>query len=164
MRRGGANQYAPMAGLPALREAIAAKVAEVLRARRRPGSDVTVTSGGTEALFCAIQALVRAGDEVIVLDPAYDSYEPSVTLAGGRTVHVPLRRPGFGLDWEQVRAAITPRTRLLILNFPHNPSGAVLEAATWTRSPTCCATRCASCWPTRSTSTWSSTAARTTAC
>jgi len=87
-----------------------------------------VTSGGTEALFCAIQAFVGAGDEVILLDPAYDSYEPAVTLAGGRTVRVPLRRPGFSPDWEQVRSVLTQRTRLLVLNFPHNPSGTVLTA------------------------------------
>ena len=128
MRRGGANQYAPMAGLPGLREAIAAKVATYYGCSVDPESAVTVTSGGTEALFCAVQALVGAGDEVIVLDPAYDSYEPAVTLAGGRTVHVPLRRPAFSPDWDRVRSALTSRTRLLILNFPHNPTGAVLEA------------------------------------
>jgi methionine aminotransferase len=134
MRRGpGAqNQYAPMPGLPALREAIAAKVAEHYRRHVDPEAAITVTSGGTEALFCAIQALVRAGDEVVLLDPSYDSYEPAVTLAGARAVHVPLlRRPtgeGFvGIDWQRLRDALTPRTRLLIVNFPHNPSGAVLD-------------------------------------
>jgi methionine aminotransferase len=127
MRRGGANQYAPMAGLPRLREAIAAKVATYYGCRVDAESAVTVTSGGTEALFCAIQALVRTGDEAIVLDPAYDSYAPAITLAGGRTVHVPLHRPSFRPDWDRVRAALTPRTRLLILNFPHNPTGAVLD-------------------------------------
>jgi methionine aminotransferase len=128
MRRGGANQYAPMAGLPALREAIAAKVHGLYRRKVDVETDITVTAGGTEALFCAVQALVRPGDEVILLDPAYDSYEPSITLAGGRAVHVPLRRPSFSVDWDRVRASITPRTRLLIVNFPHNPSGAVLES------------------------------------
>jgi methionine aminotransferase len=128
LRRGGANQYAPMAGLPRLREAIADKVAAYYGCRVDPETAITVTSGGTEALFCAIQAIVRPGDEVVLLDPAYDSYEPAVTLAGGRTVRVPLRRPGFSPDWDRVRSALTQRTRLLILNFPHNPSGAVLTA------------------------------------
>jgi methionine aminotransferase len=126
------NQYAPMAGLAALREAIASKVAEHYRRRVDPEAAITVTSGGTEALFCAIQALVRADDEVVLLDPSYDSYEPAVTLAGGRAVHVPLLRSptgeGFvGIDWQRLRDALTPRTRLLIVNFPHNPSGAVLD-------------------------------------
>jgi methionine aminotransferase len=127
-QRGGAgNQYAPMTGLPGLREAIAAKVAEYYGCRANPDSDITVASGGTEALFCAIQAIVRAGDEVILLDPAYDSYEPAITLAGGRAVHVPLLRPGFGVDWQRLQHAISPRTRLLVVNFPHNPSGATLS-------------------------------------
>jgi len=130
MRQGGAgNQYAPMAGLASLRQAIAEKVAGYYGGTVDPGSEVTVTSGGTEALFCAIQAIVRAGDEVILLDPAYDSYEPAVDLAGGRAVHVPLQRPGFGVDWQRLRDAITPRTRLVIVNFPHNPSGATLDGA-----------------------------------
>jgi methionine aminotransferase len=85
-----------------------------------------VTSGATEALFCAIQAVVRPGDEVILLDPAYDSYEPAVVLAGGRAVHVPLRRPGFAVDWQRVHDAVSARTRLIVVNSPHNPSGAVL--------------------------------------
>jgi methionine aminotransferase len=120
------QQYAPMAGLPALREAIAAKVRDYYGRSIDPETDVTVTAGGTEALFCAIQAVVHPGDEVVLLDPAYDSYEPAVRLAGGRTVRVPLRRPEFGVDWERVRDALSSRTRLLVLNFPHNPSGAVL--------------------------------------
>src|SRR5512137_744561 len=94
MRQGGAgNQYAPMAGLASLRQAITEKVSGYYGRTVDPDSEVTVTSGGTEALFCAIQAVVRAGDEVILLDPAYDSYEPAVVLAGGRAVHVPLQRP-----------------------------------------------------------------------
>jgi len=128
--KGGAgNQYAPMAGLLSLRQAIAGKVLEYYGHTADPDTDVTVTSGGTEALFCAIQSVVRAGDEVILLDPAYDSYEPAVILAGGRAVHVPLQRPGFGIDWQRLRDAISARTRLLIINFPHNPSGAALERA-----------------------------------
>ena len=113
MRQGGAgNQYAPMAGLASLRQAIAEKVAADYGRTVDPDSEITVTSGGTEALFCAIQAIVRAGDEVILLDPAYDSDQPAVDLAGGRAMHVPLQRPGFGVDWQRLRDAITPRTRL----------------------------------------------------
>jgi methionine aminotransferase len=134
MRRGpkAQNQYAPMAGLPSLREAIADKVADYYGRRVDPETAITVTAGGTEALFCAIQALVRPGDEVVLLDPSYDSYQPSITLAGGRAVHVPLLRSprdGFSIDWERLRQAITTRTRLLVVNFPHNPSGAVLAPA-----------------------------------
>lgn len=126
MRR-GANQYAPMAGWLPLRNAVAAKVQTCYRREIDVESELTVTSGGTEALFCAVQAVVAPGDEVVLLDPAYDSYEPSVTLAGGRTIRVPLRRPDFAVDWDRVRDAITPATRLLVVNNPHNPSGAVLD-------------------------------------
>jgi methionine aminotransferase len=90
---------------------------------------VTVTSGATEALFSAVHAVVRPGDEVILLEPAYDSYAPAVELAGGRVVRVPLLRPGFGVDWQRVRDAFSPRTRLLIVNSPHNPTGAVFTPA-----------------------------------
>ena len=127
--RAGRNQYAPMTGWPPLRAAIARKVREYYGAEIDDEAEVTVTSGGTEALFCAIQAVVGAGDEVIVLDPAYDSYEPAIALAGGTAVHVPLCRPDFSVDWDRVREAITPRTRLLVVNTPHNPSGAVFSAA-----------------------------------
>ena len=127
--RKGANQYAPMAGWPALRAEIARKVCEYYGATVDAESEVTVTSGGTEALFAAIHAVVRPRDEVIVLDPSYDSYEPSVALAGGLTARVPLRRPDFSVDWDRVRDAMTPRTRLLIVNSPHNPSGSVFGAA-----------------------------------
>ncbi len=127
--REGHNQYAPMTGIPALREAIAGKIAALYGARVDAGTDITVTSGATEAIFCAIHAVVRAGDEVIVLDPCYDCYEPAIDLAGGRAVHVPLAAPDFHVDWQRVRDAITPRTRLLIVNTPHNPTGAVFSAA-----------------------------------
>jgi methionine aminotransferase len=127
--RAGRNQYAPMAGWPPLCEAIAAKVHALYGRTVSPAEEVTVTAGGTEALFCAIQAVVRAGDEVILLEPAYDSYEPAVALAGGRAVRVPLSRPDFCVDWDRVREALAPRTRLVIVNSPHNPSGAVFTAA-----------------------------------
>jgi methionine transaminase len=127
--RNAGNQYAPMTGLPALRELIAARLRQHYAFDADPETEVTVTAGGTEALFCAIQALARTGDEVLLLDPAYDSYEPAITLAGATAVRVPLQRPEFTIDWQRLADAITPRTRLLVLNFPHNPSGATLQAA-----------------------------------
>ena len=127
--RGRYHQYAPMPGSVALREAIAAKLAALYGVRIDPLAAVTVTSGATEAIFDAIQAVVRRDDEVIVFDPCYDSYEPSIALAGGRAVHVPLTLPDFGIDWERLTAALSPRTRLVIANSPHNPSGALLTAA-----------------------------------
>ncbi|HVN42459.1 MAG TPA: methionine aminotransferase [Steroidobacteraceae bacterium] len=127
--RGGHNQYAPMAGWLPLREAIVLKVREYYGHCADAEEEVTVTSGGTEALFCAVHALVRPGDEVVMLDPCYDSYEPAVELAGGRAVHVALRRPDFAVDWDRVASAINSRTRLLIVNTPHNPSGAAFGPA-----------------------------------
>jgi len=126
--RDGHNQYAPMAGIPALRTAIAAKSARVYGHRPDPDAEITVTSGATEAIFNAIHAVVHAGDEVIVLDPCYDSYEPAIDLARARAVHVPLDPRTFAPDWQRVRDAMTPKTRLLIINSPHNPSGAMLSA------------------------------------
>src|SRR5215469_14036970 len=123
------NQYAPMTGIQKLREQIALKVERLYGARVNPGTEITVTSGATEALFAAIAACVRGGDEVIVLDPCYDSYEPAIELSGGRAVHVPLRLPDFSVDWQRVKDAVTPRTRMILINSPHNPSGAVLDAA-----------------------------------
>lgn len=126
----GHNQYAPMAGVPALREAIAAKNASLYGHRHDPDGEITITAGATQAIMATVLALVQAGDEVIVLEPTYDSYVPSIELAGGRPVAVPLDAgAGYAPDWERVRAAITPRTRLLMLNFPHNPSGRVLRPA-----------------------------------
>ncbi len=129
----GANQYAPMTGVPSLRQAIAEKVEQLYGRSINPDLEVTVSDGATEGLFSAIQAVVRPGDEVIVFDPAYDSYEPAVTLAGGTTTHLPLVLPDedadFQIDWQQLADTIGPKTRLIILNFPHNPSGAILSAA-----------------------------------
>jgi methionine aminotransferase len=127
--RMGRNQYAPMIGVQSLRRAIAAKTEAVCRARVDPESEITVTSGATEAIFCAIQAVVHRGDDVIVLDPCYDSYEPSITLAGGRTVHVPLRAPDFAIDWQRLADSLTGKTRLLVINSPHNPTGALVSSA-----------------------------------
>ena len=127
----GANQYAPMPGVPALREAIAGKT---LRLQGRPvdaDTEITISSGATEGLFSAIQAIVRPGDEVIVFDPAYDSYEPAVKLAGGTTRHVPLEISAdgydFGIDWQRLEESLDDKTRLVIVNFPHNPTGAILS-------------------------------------
>jgi len=125
----GHNQYAPMTGLPRLREQVALKVAGLYGRAVSAESEVTIVPGATEAIFCAVQALIRPGDEAIVLDPCYDSYEPSVQLAGGRCVHVPLNLPDFSVDWQRLRDAITPRTRLIFINSPHNPSGALLSRA-----------------------------------
>ena len=126
--RDGANQYAMMSGTPALRQAIAAKTEDCYGWRPDPDTEVTVTSGGSEAIFDAVQAMVNAGDEVIVLDPCYDIYQPAIELAGGRAVHVPLDPGNFAPDWARVEAAVGPRTRMIIVNSPHNPSGAMLGA------------------------------------
>ncbi|MCE7950677.1 MAG: pyridoxal phosphate-dependent aminotransferase [Xanthomonadales bacterium PRO7] len=125
----GKNQYAPMTGVPKLREQIALKTEKLYGRKVSADTEITVTSGATEALFAAIAAVVHTGEEVIVLDPCYDSYEPAIELAGGRAVHIPLRLPGFSVDWQRVKDAITPRTRVILINSPHNPSGAVLAAS-----------------------------------
>ncbi|MDT8449052.1 MAG: pyridoxal phosphate-dependent aminotransferase [Wenzhouxiangellaceae bacterium] len=124
----GHNQYAPMPGLPALRERIADKVAGLYGARVDVDGEITITSGATEALFVAIQTVVRPGDEVIVFDPAYDSYEPAVELAGGRCIHLSLEAPDYRIDFDELAGAIGPKTRLIVLNSPHNPTGAALSA------------------------------------
>jgi methionine transaminase len=127
------HQYAPMPGSVALRTAIAGKLKDMYGVTVDPGTDVTVTSGATEAIFDAIQAVVHRGDEVIVFDPCYDSYEPSITLAGGKTVHLALVLPEFTIDWDRLAASLNERTRLVIVNSPHNPSGALLSAADFDR-------------------------------
>jgi methionine aminotransferase len=129
----GHNQYAAMAGLPALCEAIAESAARRHGWRIDPAQEITVTAGGTEALFAAIHAVARAGEEVIVLDPSYDSYGPAAELAGARVRHVPLSVADFGIDYDRLAAAINARTRMLIVNTPLNPAGAVLGTADWDR-------------------------------
>ena len=126
--RAGHNQYSMMTGIPALRRAIAEKTARVYGVLPDADREITVTSGATEAIFNAIQAVVRAGEEVIVLDPCYDCYEPAIDLAGARAVHIPLDPQTFAPDWQRVRDAIGPKTRMLMINSPHNPSGAMLTA------------------------------------
>lgn len=125
--RDGYNQYPPMTGVPYLREQIAKKVLSLYGARVDSNTEITVTSGATEALFVAIQATIAAGDEAIVFDPAYDSYEPAITLAGGRTRHLQLHAPDFHHDWNRVRDNVTDKTRLIILNTPHNPTGSIMS-------------------------------------
>jgi methionine transaminase len=126
--REGHNQYAPMEGLVSLRERIAAKLAASYGRAPDPESEITITLGATEAIYSSIQAVVGAGDEVIVFDPAYDSYEPAVRLAGGRCIHIPLLPPTFSYNWERVRRSLTERARLIIINSPQNPACTALTA------------------------------------
>ena len=126
--RAGLNQYAPMPGALALRQAIAAKYARTHGATYDPETEVTITSGATEAIFDAVASVVHPGDEVIVLEPCYDSYVPGIELNGGVPVLVPLQLPDYRIDWGAVAAAITPRTRLLMINSPHNPTGSIMTA------------------------------------
>jgi methionine aminotransferase len=127
--RAGFNQYAPMEGNVALRIAIAAKIAAGGGRQVDPDTELTISCGGTESIYSAIQAVVGHGDQAIVFDPAYDAYDPAIRLAGGRCIHIPLEAPHFRYDWERVRRAITDRTRMIVINNPHNPatSGATAE-------------------------------------
>ncbi|MBB3280733.1 pyridoxal phosphate-dependent aminotransferase [Mitsuaria sp. BK037] len=126
--RAGHNQYPPMPGVPALRQAIAAKIQTLYGHAYDPDSEITVTAGATQAILTALLAVVHPGDEVIVLEPAYDSYAPNIALAGGVRVAVPLDPQTFRPDFDRLRAALTPRTRAIMINSPHNPSGAVWSA------------------------------------
>ncbi len=128
MRR-GLNQYPPMPGLLSLREAIAAKIERLYGHAYHPGNEVTVTAGATQAILTAILAMVHPGDDVIVLDPCYDSYEPNIELAGGKAVHVPLTPRSFRPDFDLIAAALSPRTRAIVINTPHNPGATVWTAA-----------------------------------
>ncbi|HEX7385875.1 MAG TPA: methionine aminotransferase [Castellaniella sp.] len=132
--RNGSNQYAPMTGLPELRQVIADKVYRQHRVRYSTESEITVTSGASEALMSSFQALIHPGDEVLLIDPSYDLYAPAVTLAGGKIVRIAMQaptsaRPEFVVDWDALNAAFTSKTRALVLNFPHNPTGVVLHEA-----------------------------------
>ncbi|CAH0350694.1 pyridoxal phosphate-dependent aminotransferase [Aquabacterium sp. CECT 9606] len=126
--RAGHNQYAPMAGVPVLREAIAAKAQSLYGATYDPDTEVTVTAGATQAIFTAVASLVRKGDEVIVFEPVYDSYGPAIELNGGKAVYARLALPDYKPDWAQVKKLINKRTRMIIINSPHNPTGAVLSS------------------------------------
>jgi len=125
----GHNQYAPMPGTWELRAQIAQKIFSCYGLTVDPEAEITITLGATEALFCAIQASVGVGDEVIIFDPAYDSYDPAIRLAGARALRLPLLLPDFRYDWDRVRAAVSARTRLIIINSPHNPACTVTAAA-----------------------------------
>ncbi len=122
----GYNQYAPMSGVYALREQCAKKVKNFYGCSVNPDTEITITPGATEAIFCAVNAVVHAGDEVIMFDPAYDCYDPAVRLAGGTPVHIDLTPIDYAIDWSEVASNISERTRMIIINSPHNPSGAVL--------------------------------------
>ncbi len=125
----GHNQYAPLAGVPELRAAIAEKTEKLYGAKYNPDTEITVTAGATQAIFTAITALIREDDEVIIFTPAYDCYEPAIELAGGKPIHVELKQPDFAIDWTEVKKLVNRKTRMIMLNSPHNPSGAVLSAA-----------------------------------
>ena len=124
----GRNQYPPMTGMPELRHAIADKVESLYGVRYDEDHEITVTAGATQAIFTAIAAFVRASDEVIVFEPVYDSYVPAIETVGGKAVFAKLEFPDYKPDWNQVRALITPRTRMIIINSPHNPTGSLLDA------------------------------------
>ncbi len=121
------NQYAPMPGVPELRQALADKILKLYNNKINPDTQITVTAGATQALFTAITAFVGKGDEAIIFEPAYDSYDPAVKLNGGIPRYIPLQAPDFTIDWEQVKEAINPRTKLIIINTPNNPGGFVFD-------------------------------------
>ena len=123
----GHNQYAPLAGVPVLRRAIAGKIERCYGVDVDPDSEVTVTPGATEAIYCAVHAVVHRDDEVIMFDPVYDTYDPAVRLAGGRPIHLVLEAPGYRIDWELVERTITKRTRAIMVNSPHNPTGSIMD-------------------------------------
>ncbi|MFZ5999899.1 MAG: methionine aminotransferase [Bacteroidota bacterium] len=127
--KAGHNQYAPMPGVPVLRQQIADVVRTTYQRVTDPDTEITITAGGTEALFSALAALVHPGDEVIVFDPAFDSYNPAIRLNGGVPIHIALNPTDFSVDWAEVKRKITPRTKVILINTPHNPSGAVLAAS-----------------------------------
>ncbi|WP_347456708.1 methionine aminotransferase [Acinetobacter thermotolerans] len=127
----GFNQYAPGDGLPVLRTLVADLYAQRDQLSIDPTQEITITPGATIAIFCAIQAVVRAGEEVIIFDPSYDSYAPTVQLVGAKPVHIALQHPDFSVDWNQVKEAINDRTRMIIVNTPHNPTGSVWSKQDW---------------------------------
>ncbi len=123
----GLNQYAPMPGIISLREQIAKKTHNLYGIEYHPESEVTITSGATQAIYTAIAATITEGDEVIIFTPAYDCYEPAIELNGGKTVFVQMHAPDYNVNWEQVKKLINQRTKMIIINTPHNPTGTVLE-------------------------------------
>jgi methionine aminotransferase len=127
--RAGHNQYAPMPGAPALKQSIAKVVFETYDRQTDPDTDIIITAGGTEALYSTIAAFIREGDEVIILDPAYDSYDPAIRLNGGVPVHINLVAPAFEVPWDVLKSKITSRTKAVMINTPHNPTGSVMSEA-----------------------------------
>ena len=125
--RNGMNQYVHMNGYPLLRERLAEKMNRLYQASVNPETDITITPGGTYAIYTALTAVLQPGDEVILFEPAYDSYIPNITINGGIPVQIPLKYPDYSIDWELVRQKISPRTRMIMLNSPHNPTGKVLS-------------------------------------
>lgn len=125
----GYNQYAPMAGLMSLREIIAEKTEDLYSAKYDPETEITITAGGTQAIFTAISAMIREGDEVIIFEPAYDCYKPAIELNGGKTIYLQLKAPLYSIDWEEVKKVINYRTKMIIINTPHNPTGSIMTAA-----------------------------------
>jgi methionine transaminase len=126
--KSGHNQYAPMPGIFPLRECIAEKMEELYSCSYNPDTEITITAGGTQALYTAISALIHEGDEVIVLEPSYDSYVPAILLAGGIPVHIPLQPPNYSIPWDEIKKLITQKTRMIIINTPQNPTGTILTA------------------------------------
>lgn len=126
--KAGHNQYAPMPGVVKLREVIAEKTEDLYKAKYDPETEITVTAGATQAIYTAIAAIIREGDEVIIFEPAYDCYEPAIELNGGTPIFVQLKAPDYNIDWNEVKKVINHRTKLIIINTPHNPTGAVMTA------------------------------------
>ncbi|MDQ3046454.1 MAG: aminotransferase class I/II-fold pyridoxal phosphate-dependent enzyme, partial [Bacteroidota bacterium] len=123
----GNNQYAPMAGLLSLREMLAEKTESLYGAKYDPDTEITITAGATQAIYTAITAVVREGDEVIIFEPAYDCYQPAIELNGGKTVYLQLTAPDYSIDWNQVKKMINHRTKMIIINTPHNPTGSIMS-------------------------------------
>jgi len=124
----GNNQYAPMAGLMSLREIISEKTEDIYSAKYDPETEITITAGGTQAIFTAISAMIREGDEVVIFEPAYDCYKPAIELNGGKTIYLQLKAPLYSIDWEEVKKVINYRTKMIIINTPHNPTGSIMTA------------------------------------
>ncbi len=125
----GNNQYAPMAGLMSLRETIAEKTENLYGAKYNAETEITITAGATQAIFTAISAIVREGDEVIIFEPAYDCYQPAIELNGGKTIYLQLKAPNYTIDWNEVKKVINHRTKIIIINTPHNPTGSIMTAS-----------------------------------
>jgi methionine transaminase len=126
--KAGHNQYAPMPGLIGLREILAQKTEELYKAKYDPETEITITAGATQAIFTAITAIIREDDEVIIFEPAYDCYQPAIEVNGGKTIYLQLKAPGYYIDWEEVKKVISHRTKMIIINTPHNPTGSIMTA------------------------------------